>query len=53
MRRAGILMPVSSLPSPWGIGTMGAAARETSSTRQRRSMFSRLYRGARAGMAIR
>ena len=28
MRRAGILMPISSLPSPWGIGTMGAAARE-------------------------
>ena len=28
MRRAGILMSVSSLPSPWGIGTLGAAARE-------------------------
>ena len=28
MRRAGILMPISSLPSPHGIGTMGAAARE-------------------------
>ena len=28
MRRAGILMPVSSLPSPYGIGTMGSAARE-------------------------
>ena len=28
MRRAGILMPVSSLPSPYGIGTMGGAARE-------------------------
>ncbi|MDY4041192.1 MAG: 4-alpha-glucanotransferase [Collinsella sp.] len=27
MRRAGILMPVSSLPSPHGIGTLGAAAR--------------------------
>lgn len=27
MRRAGVLMPISSLPSPWGIGTMGAAAR--------------------------
>ncbi len=27
MRKAGILMPVSSLPSPWGIGTLGAAAR--------------------------
>ena len=28
MRKAGILMPISSLPSPHGIGTMGAAARE-------------------------
>lgn len=28
MRRAGVLMPVFSLPSPYGIGTMGAAARE-------------------------
>ena len=28
MRRAGVLMPVFSLPSPHGIGTMGAAARE-------------------------
>jgi len=28
MRKAGILMPISSLPSPYGIGTMGAAARE-------------------------
>ena len=23
MRRAGILMPITSLPSPYGIGTMG------------------------------
>lgn len=28
MREAGVLMPISSLPSPWGIGTMGAQARE-------------------------
>ena len=28
MRSAGILLPVTSLPSPWGVGTMGAAARE-------------------------
>ena len=28
MRKAGILMPISSLPSPYGIGTLGAAARE-------------------------
>ena len=28
MRRAGILMPLSSLPSPHGIGTMGAAAKD-------------------------
>ncbi|MDE6281845.1 MAG: 4-alpha-glucanotransferase, partial [Oscillospiraceae bacterium] len=28
MRTAGILMPISSLPSPYGIGTLGAAARE-------------------------
>ncbi len=28
MRSAGILMPISSLPSPCGIGTLGAAARE-------------------------
>lgn len=27
MRRAGILLPITSLPSPWGIGTMGDAAR--------------------------
>ena len=28
MRAAGILMHISSLPSPYGIGTMGRAARE-------------------------
>ena len=28
VRRSGILMPISSLPAPYGIGTMGAAARE-------------------------
>ena len=28
MRKAGILMPISALPSPWGIGTLGASARE-------------------------
>lgn len=28
MRKAGILMPIFSLPSPYGIGTLGAAARE-------------------------
>ena len=28
MRKAGILMPIFSLPSPHGIGTLGAAARE-------------------------
>ena len=28
MRRAGVLMPVFSLPSPYGIGTMGKAAKE-------------------------
>ncbi|MDO4316429.1 MAG: 4-alpha-glucanotransferase, partial [Oscillospiraceae bacterium] len=27
-RSSGILMPVSSLPSPYGIGTLGRAARE-------------------------
>ena len=27
MRKAGILMPIFSLPSPWGVGTMGAEAR--------------------------
>ena len=27
MRRAGILMPITALPSPWGVGTMGAEAR--------------------------
>ena len=27
MRKAGILMPISSLPSPYGIGTLGAEAR--------------------------
>ena len=27
MRRSGVLMPVTSLPSPWGVGTMGAEAR--------------------------
>ncbi|MCQ2510684.1 MAG: hypothetical protein MJ116_09510 [Lachnospiraceae bacterium] len=25
-RSSGILMPIFSLPSPWGIGTMGEAA---------------------------
>lgn len=28
MRRAGILLPIFSLPSPYGIGTMGRAARD-------------------------
>lgn len=28
MRTSGILMPISSLPSPYGIGTMGKAARK-------------------------
>lgn len=28
MRKSGILMPVSSLPSPYGIGTLGAEARK-------------------------
>ena len=27
MRRAGILMPITALPSLWGVGTMGAEAR--------------------------
>ena len=27
MRSAGILMPLTSLPSPWGVGTLGAEAR--------------------------
>lgn len=27
MRSSGILMPITSLPSPWGVGTMGAEAR--------------------------
>ncbi len=27
MRKAGILMPIFSLPSPYGIGTLGADAR--------------------------
>lgn len=26
MRQSGILLPVTSLPSPYGIGTMGKAA---------------------------
>ncbi|MGE4275592.1 MAG: 4-alpha-glucanotransferase [Lawsonibacter sp.] len=28
MRKAGVLMPIFSLPSPYGMGTLGAAARE-------------------------
>ena len=27
-RSAGVLMPIFSLPSPYGIGTMGRAARD-------------------------
>ena len=27
-RSSGILMPIFSLPSPYGIGTLGAAARD-------------------------
>ncbi|WP_346696573.1 4-alpha-glucanotransferase [Thermophilibacter mediterraneus] len=27
MRSSGVLMPVTALPSPWGVGTMGAQAR--------------------------
>ena len=28
MRTSGVLMPIFSLPSPYGIGTMGKAARK-------------------------
>ena len=28
MRQSGILLPIASLPSPWGIGTLGQAARD-------------------------
>lgn len=28
MRRSGILMPITSLPSPYGVGTLGQAARD-------------------------
>ena len=28
MRSAGVLMPIPSLPAPWGVGTLGQAARE-------------------------
>ena len=28
MRCSGVLMPISSLSSPYGIGTLGAAARQ-------------------------
>ena len=28
MRRAGILMPITALPSPYGIGTLGSCARQ-------------------------
>ena len=28
MRRSGILMPITSLPSPYGIGTLGQCARD-------------------------
>ena len=28
MRTSGVLMPISSLPSPHGIGTMGKSARK-------------------------
>ena len=28
MRQAGILMAVTSLPSPWGVGTLGGEARK-------------------------
>ena len=27
MRNSGILMPITALPSPWGVGTMGEEAR--------------------------
>ena len=27
MRSAGVLLPITALPSPWGVGTMGQAAR--------------------------
>ena len=26
-RSAGILLPITALPSPWGVGTLGGAAR--------------------------
>ncbi|NLH01068.1 MAG: 4-alpha-glucanotransferase, partial [Clostridiales bacterium] len=28
MRKSGVLMHITSLPSPWGIGTLGKAARD-------------------------
>ena len=28
MRTAGILMPITSLPSPYGVGTLGQCARD-------------------------
>ena len=28
MRSSGILMPIASLPSPYGVGTLGQAARD-------------------------
>ena len=28
MRTSGILMPITSLPSPWGVGTLGGEARD-------------------------
>ena len=30
MRTSGVLMPISSLPSPYGIGTMGKDAKKFS-----------------------
>ena len=28
MRSAGILLPITALPSPYGVGTMGQSARD-------------------------
>ena len=43
MRTSGVLMPISSLPSPYGIGTMGKAARNKMEREFDRNIVTNIY----------
>lgn len=54
MRTSGVLMPISSLPSPYGIGTMGKDAKKFVDFLEREARNTgRYFRYVRQAMAIR